>query len=207
MAFTAQDVITRASTILQDTANTRWTVAEQLLWISDALRVIAINHHPSLSAREDLDLVAGTQQALGAGNFRLLRILDGVTRVDRDRLDAVEPGWESGTAAAAPVHYMYDENVPDIFDVYPPLSDATTVAAQVVKQPTAVTTAQDNIPLADAYLPALVDYVLARGFSKHSKAQGNDQRANAAYIRFGEAFGISLKNLYQFSPNAEGVPN
>jgi len=207
MAFTAQDVIDRVRDLVQDTDANRWTDPEMLRWINDGLSATIAINPPAFAERVDLDIVAGAYQQLGPTHYRLLRILAGVTLVDRDRLDAIDPGWEGSAQSDILFHYTYDEKNPREFYVYPPASANVVIqAASVAVHPDEIVTTAQDIPIDPMYLPVMVDYLLFRAYSKHSKAQGNDQRSQAAYARYAQALGVKINTILAMSPNNEQVP-
>ncbi len=152
-------------------------------------------------------LVQGSFQQLGTSHYRLLRMLGGVTRVDMDRLDAVEPDWRDQTTVAKPVHYMYDEDTPKEFYVYPPVQPGVQVTANIAVHPVEIDDLTDLVPIDDMYQPVIVDYLIHRAYGKHSKAAGNQANSDAAFMRFAQALGVKLNVLAQASPNNETVPS
>jgi hypothetical protein len=141
MAVSVQSVIDRVQTTLQDTTGVRWpVVGELVLWINDAQREIALLKPDASAKNTTITLVEGTKQDIPSDGNRLLRAVRNMSAasggtgkrsvrlVQREVLDAQTPDWHdplvSGDAAHTNVvkHYIYDEQNPRNFYVYPGVS-------------------------------------------------------------------------------------
>ena len=142
MAVTVQSVIDRVQTTLQDTTGIRWPVADELvLWVNDAQREIALLKPDASATNVTVELDDGTKQSIPSAGNRLLRVVRNMSSilnsatgrrsirlVSREILDSQTPDWHdpsvTGDAAHGTVvkHYMYDEQDPRNFYVYPGVS-------------------------------------------------------------------------------------
>lgn len=147
MAIPADDIIDRASKVVQDTTNVRWPVAELVQWLNDGQREVILHRPDSNPKTAVVTLKAGTRQSLkaltaegtagGVGvtvtPAKLLDVIavatgtgDAVVRtaairlVQREVLDSQTAGWHAITGVTAPKHYMFDPRDPLAFYVYPP---------------------------------------------------------------------------------------
>lgn len=212
MPFTAQDVFSRTVKILQDVNATRWPLAEQLLWLNDAVREVVI-HKPNATARTvSLPLAAGTKQSLPIPYNTLIQVVRNatgaaVTPVSRQLVDAFLPGWHDTSvipAAATVRHVVDDSDDPKTFYVVP-ANDGTgalevvvsvlpTALAMPVSNPNALASyAALTVDMDDLYQNVLTDYVLYRSFSKDMSLPGAAARATAHYQLFAQAIGLKLQ--------------
>ena len=207
--ITGQQIVDRARRILQDTTSggTRWLDAEMLDWINDAQREIVLLKPNSFSSVEDLALVAGTKQTLPAEGLLLLTVVRNVNgkavrRVDRNILDSENPDWHTATPGNTVEHYIFDEDAPDTFWVYPPQS-GTPGDVEVIfsKAPTDLASLVSVITLNDIYMNVILDYVLYRAYSKDTDYAGNVQRASNHYNGFNNSLGVKTQVEFSSSPN------
>jgi uncharacterized protein DUF6682 len=221
---TGTDIITEAGIVLQDTAHVRWPVTELVRWINDGQRAIVLAK-PSASAQSVvLSLQEGTLQTLSdASHLQLLRIprnisAEGPPRAGgrvmrpttREMLDAGSPGWHDRSVfryTREPRQYVYDEENPREYYVFPGNDGQGKVEAVVSVLPTmfTFTTAEPSaynttIGLPEPYGPAILDYVLYRALSKDDIA-ADLTRAMAHYRAFAEAVGIKIQTERVTSPN------
>lgn len=208
MAKTANNVITAVRYILQDETPVRWSDAELLGWVSDGQREI-VNIKPDANAvRANITCVTGTYQTLPANGIRLLDVVRNVNgrrirRVDRYVMDIEDPNWHESTPSAAVDHFIFEEEVPDAFYVYPPqpatLQGSITIVYSAL--PAAVTDGDDTLELDDAYFSAIVDYVAYRCFMKDTEFDNQAQKADAHYAAFLQALGVKASAETVHNPN------
>ena len=208
MAVTVQSVVDRVQAVIQDTTGVRWPEAELIYWVNDAQREIVMFKPDANAVNDTVTLVTGTKQSIPADGIRLLRVVrnmsaasggDGgrsVRIVEREILDAQTPSWHDpaskGDAAHGGVvkHFVYDEQDPRNFYVYPGVASTSTVYIEIVYSgnPTAVTIS-DNISIPDIFANAIMDYVLYRAYSKDAEFASNAQRATTHYQLFLQSVG------------------
>jgi len=213
MATPVTDVVWRARQLIHDSAGSRWDDTEMLHWFNDGAREL-IMLKPSASAdRRTISLVAGTVQTIPDDAAQLLRITHNtggpaIRLIDQDRLDASVPTWRTETPTSEVFHYMYDEEDPREFQVYPPNDGTGAVEARCAMMPRVLTHISQDFPLEEFYIPVMVDYLLYRAYSKHSKFSGNENRAAGAYQRFAEKLGVRNQLEIVKDPNItnKGMP-
>lgn len=207
--ITGQSIVDRARRILQDTTagGTRWLDAEMLDWINDAQREIVLLKPNSYSAVEDLTLITGTKQVLPAEGLLLLTVVRNVSgkavrRVDRNILDSENPDWHTATPSAVVEHYIFDEDSPETFWVYPPQS-GTPGSVEVIysKAPADLGSLAATITLNDIYMNVILDYILYRAYSKDTDYAGNQTRAANHYNGFNNSLGVKSQQEMTSSPN------
>ena len=188
MALTGTNLLSRIEDILQDTTSVRWPEAELLRYINDAQREI-VNYRPEASAKTDnVQLVTGTKQALPTEGLRLIKVTRNMSDasggasgkravriVNVDILNTQEPDWNdptvSGDAAHGTVvkHYIFDEDDPKNFYVYPGVAGNAYVEIVYSKAPTDLSSGSSNLDIDDIYGNAVIDYVLFRAYQKDSE--------------------------------------
>lgn len=184
----ASAIISKASIVLQDVDNDRWSQAELLGWLNDGQRAIVIAMPELTATYGNITLVAGTKQSLPGSAITLMGNMrnmgsDGntpgrpVREVKRHVLDAQVPDWHTMTASASVRHYVYDNRNTKSFFVYPPATVGTKVEAQYAVSPTDVASTSSAITLDDVFEPVLLDYVLYRAFGKDIEVAGNGERS------------------------------
>lgn len=231
MSLTAQSIVQRAVQVLQDTTSVRWPVDELVRWLNDGQREIVLFRPDSNSkvatgtlavgTRQDMTTMTGVSSNNPAKLIRVIRNMaatsakKAVRLVEREILDSQNPGWHAATGSVDVVHYIFDEDDPRAFYVYPPATALAQleilfsaypidVAAPTGSDYTGVT---GNIGVADIYGNALLDYILYRAYLKDSEYAGNAQRAVAHYTALANSLGIELKGTLMVSPNAQATYN
>lgn len=200
MAFTATQVMKRASTILQDAGAIRWTPPELRDWLNEGLRAIVAIKPNAKAGNVILTLAAGTKQTLPEPYTVLSRVIRNVgvapgnlpgnaVRVlqNREILDAQIPNWHALTPVAEVAMVWSDLMALREFWVAPPNNGSGRVEATVGLLPSevplpaggglSIETYTTNVDLPDIYQPILLDFMLFRAFSKDSAAPDAAQRA------------------------------
>lgn len=204
MAVTVQSVIDRVQKTIQDTTGVRWPVVDELvLWVNDAQREIALLKPDASAKNVTVTLAAGTKQEIPSDGNRLLRVVrnmsaasSGVGKravriVSREVLDAQTPDWHdplvTGDAAHVAVvkHYIYDEQNPRNFYVYPGVAAAASSFVEIIYSANPVTVAQNgNLDIPDIFANAVMNYVLYMAYMKDADYAGNQQRASSHFQLF-----------------------
>lgn len=226
MALTGTNLLSRIEDILQDTTSVRWPEAELLRYINDAQREI-VNYRPEASAKTDnVQLVTGTKQALPTEGLRLIKVTRNMSDasggasgkravriVNVDILNTQEPDWNdptvSGDAAHGTVvkHYIFDEDDPKNFYVYPGVAGNAYVEIVYSKAPTDLSSGSSNLDIDDIYGNAVIDYVLFRAYQKDSEYAGNAQRSQTHYQLFINCVAQGLQAQELLSPNNDRTSN
>ena len=201
MAVTVASVISRVEAVLQDTTNIRWPESELVLWVNDAQREIALLKPDASAVNDTITLTDGTKQSIPTGGNRLLRVVRNMSAasggtgkrsvrlVSREILDAQTPDWHdpsvSGVAAHTNVvkHYVYDDQNPRNFYVYPGVSGNTYLEIVYSANPATVT-ASDNLSIPDVFANAVMNYVLYMAYMKDAEYASNAQRAQSHFALF-----------------------
>ena len=226
MALTGTNLLSRIKDILQDTTSVRWPEAEILRYINDAQREI-VNYKPESSAKTDnVQLATGTKQALPADGLRLIKVTRNMSAasgsatgkrairiVNVDILNTQEPDWNdptvSGDAQHGTVvkHYIFDEDDPRNYYVYPGVNGNAYVEIVYSAAPTDLANTSATISVDDIYANAIIDFVLYRAYMKDAEYAGNAQRAQNHYQLFTASIGQGSSAQMLLDPNNDMVSN
>lgn len=213
---TVGDVLTRVKTTLQELSEsgTRWTNDELMRWLNESYQAIAGLKPDASSINEPLPLAVGTKQTIPANGLRLIDVVRNVaTESDkgaivlcsRAQLDATRRGWHNETPSLNIEHFVFDEMDPQHFYVYPPAAEGASIEiiySQVPAAHNAYPGSRYNpIRLDDSYVPAIVDYILYRAYSKDADFAGNANRSTSHFQAFSAALGTKVKVDVVSSPN------
>lgn len=243
-----REVLEQVSRHLTDFAPqfTRWTQVELLSFLNDGQRAVA-KYLPTSCARIDaIKLSPGTRQSVdfipaasvipgdgsdaadvrgnavlavshlmgtnGATPGRALRI------VDRDGLDASQPGWHivGANATAMPTQYTFDPRNPKTFYVCPGVPSAATLWVEVsyLADPAAIpdgnyaATGGSTVKLSidDKHADDLVNYVMARAYMKESEFAANANLSAAHTNLFTSSINAQSVALTGVNPNLTSLP-
>ena len=222
-ATTVGEILRRVRIILQEITQDgiRWKNDELLGWLNESYQAIVAIKPDASSVNTVMDCVPGTRQQIPANGHRLLDVIRNtavdangysVMRISRSALDATRRAWHNEKPSATIEQYVFDENDPERFYVYPPatadakleITYSTILQSHEVDQ--ATTESVESIRVNDTYAPALVDYILARAYSKDAESQANLQRAQMHSGSFINMLGAEAQAGAAFSPNKEGAP-
>lgn len=240
-----KDVLYRVSAQLHDISPqfTRWTQRELVLWLNDGQKAIA-KYMPSSCARVDsVKLTPGTKQSIeritaaniipgdgSAASDVYGHYLQTVVRnmgamgttpgnairvVDREVLDANNPGWHSVTATAV-AQYTFDPRYPKIFYVSPGVpANGLWVEISYLANPVEVSVSGSygmdgasttTISVDDKYVDDLVNYILARAYMKDAEFAANGQLAQAHASMFTSSINGQVAALTGVNPNLQSLP-
>ena len=223
--LTGANIISRVQDTLQDTTSVRWPEAELLRYINDAQREI-VNFRPEASSTHaNVQLGTGTEQDLPSGGLRLIKVVRNMSGtaanstggrairiVDVDILNTQEPDWHNptvtGDAAHTTVskHYVFDEDDPRKFYVYPGVAGDAFVEIVYSAAPTDLANTSATIAVDDVFANAIMDFVLYRAYMKDAEYAGNAQRANTHYQLFISSLTGGGQAQTLLSPNNDGAP-
>lgn len=204
----ASDVLTRCARVLNDEEYVRWTKAELLAWLNDAMAEIAVRRPAAYTVNRGMVLEAGVFQKLPDDAIQLFDITNTgtapISRIDRRLLDDQVPLWRSQPQTSRVRHYMYEESTPKSFRIYPPAKAGTSIGIIYGAIPPLVTSETETLKLDREYISPLVSFILYRAYSKDSEyAQG--QIANLHYQAFAESVGTRNEVASATSPNGTSL--
>lgn len=222
--LTANDVIVRATMLLNDrgnanvnvAANTRWSTAELLEWVSDAQRQIILMRPNALNRITSVALAAGTRQSIPSDGWLMLGATRNLTatggparalrQVERVTLDTINPNWHTDKAQAVAWNYTYDVQDQKAFFVYPPNDGTGHVEVNYSVMPAQLVNLTDSLSLDQIYLTPMVDYTCFRALSKDAEFAGGAQLAAGFFQAFNAAVGARDEAEKDDSPDATFSP-
>ncbi len=196
MTIIAQQAVTRARVLLQDTTGIRWDDAEMLLWVNEGRREMA-HLKPAIfgnGTEVTHTLTTGCKQRIATtGAYKIDSINYNVTSgkavrpTSKTQLDAFKPSWRNDTGTDVQ-NWFEDSTDPLGFWVYP--ASTGDLKAHVYITPTDLASlAEPALPF-DQYEPVLVNYLAYRSFSKEDEA-GSAAKAQAYFALFTSALAPS----------------
>ena len=223
--LTGANLISRIQDILQDTTSVRWSEAELLRYINDAQREVVNLRPESAADHSNVQLVAGTEQTIPDVALRLIKVVRNMSAtggsatggrairlVDVDILDAQERDWHDPTVTGdahgtIPKNYVFDENDPRKYYVYPGVSGNAYVEIVTARSPTDLSATSSTIYLDDIFANALIDYTLFRCYLKDAEFAGNSTRAGTHLQLFSSSLGAGGQVQFGLSPNQTTASN
>tara|TARA_S200002703_G_scaffold122554_1_gene108492 strand:+ start:362 stop:1075 length:714 start_codon:yes stop_codon:yes gene_type:complete len=222
--LTGANIITRVQDTLQDTTSVRWSEAELLRYINDAQREI-VNLRPEAAAdHANVQLAAGTEQTIPDVGLRLIKVVRNMSAtgssatgkrairlVSSDILNAQDPDWHDPAVTGQSAHgtivknYIFDEDDPRKFYVYPGISGNSYVEIVFSRTPTDLANTSATIYVDDIYGNAIVDFVLYRAYMKDAEYAANAQRAGSHYQLFTASLGQGGQAQSLLDPNIDPV--
>jgi hypothetical protein len=224
--LTGANIITRVQDTLQDTTSVRWSEAELLRYINDAQREI-VNLRPESSAdHANVQLVAGTEQTIPDVGLRLIKVVRNMSAagssatgkrtirlVSSDILNAQDPDWHDPAVTGSSAHgtvvknYIFDEDDPRKYYVYPGISGNAYVEIVFSRTPTDLSSTSSTIYVDDIYGNAIVDFVLYKAYMKDAEYASNSQRASIHYQLFTTSIGQGGQAQTLLDPNVDPISN
>lgn len=202
MTVSVQSVVDRVQATLVDKTGVRWPINNELvLWVNDAQKEIALLKPDAAAESVTITLVTGTKQSIPAAGNRLLGVVRNMSAassgtgkrairlVQHDALNSQTPDWHDPSATGSAAHgvnvkhYVYDEQNPREFYVYPGVAGNAYIEIIHAINPTTVSIT-DNLSIPDLYSTAVMNYVLYMCYMKDAEVVVNAQRAGTHYQLF-----------------------
>ena len=193
------DIFNQVKTELQDPGAIRWSDPELLAYYNEAL-IVTVTERPDTNANTStFSPVAGAKQTLPTGALGFIDIdcnstgkKKNITRVAKEQLDAVEPGWQGATSKAEVIHFCYDKLTPREFLLYPPATTEARIELVTGDYPALASTVSGSLPIQDWAAPAVKSYMKFKAWSKDAEYAGNAALAKAHLDLYQSLLGIQL---------------
>lgn len=215
MTTTVQSILKNAQTALSDLAGTTWPATELAVYLSDAQRALVVARPDAGAVTASFVPVAGARQTLPAAAASLIDIprnsagtKKAIRKVNQLALDSFNPDWQSMTGVTEILHFCYDAREPRAFLLYPPAAGAgvsveliySALPADVATPGgAAYSTATGNIGVADEWAEALLNFVLARAYTKDGESM-NAALAQGYLNTFAALIGVQLTSSQVVAP-------
>lgn len=211
---TLGNIVSRASSQLNDIENIRWTKPELLDWINEGIKQIVIFLPESNAVSVEHQLDEGTKQSIPADGVRLIDVirntgLEGgkpsgpIRIIERDVLDALRPNWHRDRSATSVKNFVFDSRNPKTFYVYPP-ARGQFVEVVYSKMPEPLLTG-DELGRFEVYSAAILNYVLHRAYSKDTE-ESSSTRSQRYEQSFFNAIGLFDQADMKAQPNHYAPP-
>lgn len=192
------DLINRAKTIAQDLDFVQWTEAEWLDWYNECLLQLCALRVDALSVQKQIP-IDKTEPTfnLPEGADRLIDVLEYtktgriVRSIARSALDTQFPYWRTHATEDGPKYYAYDDMNPKQIHIYPSALDTDYVLNVVVSVPPPKADGVDDvIGVPEKFAPAIVNYLLYRGYLKVAEYDNDLVRSKFYLDAFYKALGV-----------------
>jgi len=217
MPIPARTIVTNVLRILNDEAGVRYSATHAVNDLNKAQRDIQIARPDTTATIAELELVDGYRQIMPVEAALLIDIPSNasglrnrITKVSKELLDAVQPGWRALPAGSQIVHFMHDLRNPRMIEVYPPASAGMLIDIEYSAYPTDVpppsgaglvaSTVNGNIGLHDQWANALEDMVLHYAYSTDLEGIGNLNLSTAYLQKASQALGVQLQSSATVAP-------
>jgi hypothetical protein len=213
-------VINNAKLVLQEvtSAGTRWTNEELIGWLNEAYQAIVQIKPDASTINAPLELTEGTRQQIPDDGLRLIDVVRntanssqqlGILVASRQSLDTTRRSWHADPKSVDIEQYIFDDQDPKHFYVYPPAASGAEVELIYSAVPEPHDVAQglqglsgERIKLNDSYGPVITDYILFRAYSKDAEHAKNMNRAQLHMQSYMKALGQKVEVDRSISPNA-----
>lgn len=199
-------VTDRIRPLLRDTiaGGKQWSDRELLTWVVDGVRAVCSQLPFAYATTQVVALSEGSMQKIPNDGWMALEVLcnmgdDGQTpgsavrRIERPQLDAEDPDWRATTPQLVIKRFCSSITDPARYDVYPPSDGAGHVRLAYARVPPELGM-DSTLPIADVYVPMVVDYACSRAFSKMVESPASVDRASAYMRNFENAVNTIREN-------------
>jgi len=196
--MTGQEMVDLVQSYLTDESGEVWNSGLILSFINIAVKTTAMLRPDATARTDDVAIDADSaRQSMPSDAARLLSINRNtgsgkpVRKISKEVLFELGLTWsaQSGTDIE---HYMYDEESPLVFHVYPVLSSGGSVEMVYSEVPGTVTL-ESSLGLSDVYDGPVFDYVLHRCFGMETERI--DRQKSALHLSgFYNALNVKIQN-------------
>lgn len=195
----AGELITDARVDLFDPApGAGWSDEELLGDLNLAIATTCSLRHDAYTVREALPMAYGTRQELPERGLVVMDLyenvesLRAVTLAERTLIDHQNRFWQRSTYERDVQHWCTDERDPRRFIVTPPNDGYGAVWCLYGAAPAPLAAATDEIPLPEAFHPALRLFVVGQALAKPSKRQDKARSADLM-TQYRQALGLNAQ--------------
>ena len=190
--------------LLTDKASTRWSDPDLLVWLNMGQRSIAGLIPSAASKRATIALVAGIEQSIPAADgVRLLSVLHNIQADDtmgrvvtvstRAEMNDIRVSWPATSQADVIRHYVYDDDQPKIFEVWPPANAGVKLRIVYAALPVDCANREADLGIDAIYDGALADYVCFRCYMEDSEDPADGQKAANHLAAYQQALGVKAE--------------
>jgi hypothetical protein len=195
-------ILVLAAQQLQDQTGSKWGVDVLVPYINLFLLEVMTLKPEAYATTRNITLIQGAVQSLPDDAVNLVDVVcnmgtTGTTRgaeiqsILKDSMDDLVPGWMSYTADATVLYVVTDPRTPKKFYVFPP-QPASPVKIETILSvsPTPITSIDGTFPFDDSYVPAAIDYVIARALAEETSLPNAMSKATLFMNKFQQDLGL-----------------
>ncbi len=193
---------------LNDTDQVVWTEDTLFKYVTEAQNAIILLGVDAHIKTEDFTLGQDAMQTIPDGGVRFIDVPRNVAggpvrKIEKKVMDDVLPSWMLEETTTGIEHFMFEEERPTAFWIYPvPSNDTQKIKLSYAKAVDLITDATDTLVLSDIYLPAIKEYLLWRCLSME-----NENMAVSLGIQHLQNFYTLLGKKYQGREILKAVMN
>ena len=197
MSYTATTIANEIEALLNDSGNDIWTAAQICSFVSEAQHLIVSLRPDANAVTEALTLATTSKQSIPAGGVKLLDVIANtsgapIQKITRERMTDLVSAWTTETGTAVEF-FMFDEENPTVFWVYPKPASAISIDIMYSVEPDLFDVNSTDLGISDVYISAIYDHVLYRCLSMHTKGADFDKAA-AYQNSFYSILGVKVQN-------------
>ena len=198
MTISGADLLDNIGSLLYDDSNEVWDDTLKVSLVNEALKVIVLARPDASVITETFTVVADTpKQTIPATGIRLLDVLMNtngapIRKTTKEDLNDTIPAWTITTGSAIET-YAFDEENPTIFWLQPVPNSALSIDISYSNTPTTFSAGSTSIGIAEIYVPAVKEYVLARCYGMPTSGVNLVKSANHM-TAFYKIIGIKLQS-------------
>ena len=199
MTTSGEELLTDIGSLLFDEEGEVWDDDLKASFANEAIGLVVLFRPDATAVTETLALTADTPKqtipTTGVRFLDLIRNIDGrpIRKIKREEMNEAVPAWTTTETSTAIEHFMFDEENPETFWVYPVPTTALEVEIVYSDAPTEFTVDSASLGISDIYLAPVKDYIMYRCLSMHT--QGADAGKAAGYLNnFYTALGVKAQS-------------
>ncbi|MCP3941617.1 MAG: hypothetical protein GY710_09070 [Desulfobacteraceae bacterium] len=160
---------------LNDVDQVIWTNETLFKYVTEAQNAVILLGVDANIVTAEFILEQSATQTIPGGGVRFIDIPRNVAggpvrKIEKKIMDEVVPGWMIETTETGIEHYMFEEEKPTAFWIYPTPSVGTLkIELSYARAVELITKVEDPITLSDIYIPAIKEYLLWRCMSMENE--------------------------------------
>ena len=196
--MTGAELLTTIRALLLDPDDGVWSDVLKVAFINEAINTIVSLRPDATATTATVTLTSGTpKQAIPATGLKFLDLIrndsgKAIVKTGKEALGKILPDWPTITASEIS-YYMFDQENPTSFWVFPTPASAIDVELVYSASPAVFTSAATSLGLPIIYIAPITEYVMYRALSMNGGAQ-NSQKAALHLKNFYAALGTQAQS-------------
>ena len=201
--YTAGNLVTILGQQLHDVGQDTWTESLLLTYLSEAQNQIALLRPEATAVTDSFTLSTEAKQNIPADGVRFLNCVRNlgqsgvspgrhINQISRDEIDGYYPNWTADRGTTEIKRYIFENETPRIFWVYPTPSIPLKVELSYSKAPTQIVSTATTLGLDDIYISPMLEWTLYRCLSMEAKG-ASVNLASQHMSAFYQALGVAVQ--------------